>query len=219
MRELQEPQAEVRGDYRELEAPLGGAREGRLVFASGAARLSLDAGAATDRLYQGRFTGRIPEVEVDGGGVVVRYRWGLAGLGLSFGSLWSAAMSLNRELPWALEVRGGLARVEADLARIRVSEIEIRGGASHVRLSLGPPAGIVPVRIRGGVSHLEVERPVGVAVRLRVHGGASRLTLDSQGFGAIGGEVRLESAGASAATDLYDVEVLGGASRLSIRVV
>jgi hypothetical protein len=63
---------------------------------------------------------------------------------------------------------------------------------------------------------VSVHRPEGVAVRIRVGRGVSKLAFDEQRFGAIGGETRLQTNDYDGATDRYDVEVTGGASKLSI---
>ncbi len=49
-----------------------------------------------------------------------------------------------------------------------------------------------------------------------MRGGASKLTLDDQRFGAIGGETRLESPDCAGATDRYEITITGGASNVAI---
>ena len=92
----------------------------------------------------------------------------------------------------------------------------MRGGVSRVDLQLPRPAGTVRVRVSGGASQLRIRRPSGVAARIQIGGGASKLALDDQGFGAVGGPVRLESPDYSAAADRYDIEIDGGASKITI---
>ena len=72
------------------------------------------------------------------------------------------------------------------------------------------------VHIQGGASDLRIHRPAGVPVQLRVRGGASRVTLDEQRLGAVGGELRLATPDEAARTDLYQIEIDGGASRLTV---
>ena len=47
-------------------------------------------------------------------------------------------------------------------------------------------------------------------------GGASKLALDDQHFGAIGGETRLESPDYAAAMDRYEITITGGATNVTI---
>jgi hypothetical protein len=68
----------------------------------------------------------------------------------------------------------------------------------------------------GGASAVSVRRPAGVPARVRVAGGATNLTFDDERFGSLGGETRLASTGADDAAERYDVEVDGGASKLSV---
>jgi hypothetical protein len=49
-----------------------------------------------------------------------------------------------------------------------------------------------------------------------VRGGLSKLTMDGHEFGAIGGQLRLESRGMADGADHYALEITGGASRLDI---
>ncbi len=52
-----------------------------------------------------------------------------------------------------------------------------------------------------------------------VNGGASSLTFDERYFGAIGGEVRMESADYQTAASRYDIIIAGGASHLTIDTI
>jgi hypothetical protein len=99
---------------------------------------------------------------------------------------------------------------------VRLTGFEIRGGASNVELVLGEPSGVVPLRVRGGVSRVTIRRPAGVVVAASVRGGVSRLTLDDQRFGAIAGHARVTTGPWQQATSGYDIEIAGGASRLTV---
>jgi hypothetical protein len=83
------------------------------------------------------------------------------------------------------------------------------GGASGVVVTLPRPSGTVSVGVSGG-SDATIHRPAGVAARISVGRGASKLTFDEQCFGAIGGETRLQSPHYEGAADRYDIEVSGG---------
>jgi hypothetical protein len=204
-------------DSVDLSAPLAGATAGRLEFRRGTSRVWLR-GEVMDDLFRAHFEGLVPEVTVEGGTVGVRYHhlspaeWARHAL---FAGRHSADVALNVAVPWEIELRGGVSRLVARIDGLRVTSVEVRGGASHVELELGRPEAVVPIRVVGGASHVTIWRPAGVPVRATVRGGASRLVLDEQRFGAIGGESRLTS-GDWAAGAGYDVEITGGASHLAI---
>jgi hypothetical protein len=108
---------------------------------------------------------------------------------------------------------------------------------------LGQPAGVVPVRFSRGANNIRIERPTGIPVRLTVRGGAGRVDFDKQqvrGLGAtelvqvMGGRIDdrivrvtavehggmvLETTAATDAADRYEVDIEGGAGRITIAEV
>ncbi|HYW24499.1 MAG TPA: hypothetical protein VE953_10055 [Terriglobales bacterium] len=202
----------------DFSAPLAGVSAGRLEFRRGASRVTIR-GEAMEELFRAHFDGPVPEVAVDGGTVAIRYRPLSPADWASF--LWTpddhrADIVLNSALPWDLEVRGGVSRLDANLSGLRLAGFEIRGGASNVELVLGEPRGIVPIRVRGGVSHVTIQRPAAVPVAASVRGGISKLALDDQRFGAVGGQTRVTTGAWRQATAGYDIEIAGGASHLTV---
>jgi predicted transcriptional regulator len=193
-------------------APLAGVTAGRLAFTAGVTHLAIDATAGAGELYRAHFEGTVPEIRVEGGTVSVRYRR----FSLFEMRARSSRFGLNPGIPWEVEIRGGASQCTADLRGLQLRGLEVKGGASEVELDVDTPTGLVPIRIIGGASKLTIRRPAGTAVTLKVRGGISRLALDSQEFGAIGGHVQLESRGYTEGSDHYAVELTGGASRLTI---
>jgi hypothetical protein len=122
---------------------------------------------------------------------------------------------LHPAVAWTLDVRGGLARFDADLVAGKLARLDISGGVSDAILDLPAPAGVTPIRIAGGVSNLGLRRPAAVGVAVTVDGGVSDLRLDEQRFGAIGGGARLAS-GAIDDASRYALEIRGGASGLLV---
>jgi len=193
-------------------APLAGLKRGRLEFSSGVARLSLDAAAPAGALFSARFEGRPPRVTARQGTVAIAYpRFGSFGWKRS-----GAAVSLSPVVPWDLELRGGVARLEADLGRLELARLEVRGGSHAVQVRLPHPHGTVPVRLTGGASDIAFLRPAGAEARLRVTGGVTSLRFDAQRLGAVGGTVLLETPGFARAEHRYDLEFTGGAAGLSV---
>jgi hypothetical protein len=198
---------------REVFAPLGSASSGRLMFARGAANVTLSVDPLMEELFRARFDGPLPEVHAQDGDVTIRYprtfhpfEWRKR----------AAEVTLNGSIPWGIEFRGGLSGLDADLSGLGLGSFEVIGGASKVAVTLPRPSDTVTLRVSGGASNVTINRPAGVAVRVRVSGGATGLALDDQRFGTIGGETRLQTPDYEGAADRYDVEVSGGASGLTV---
>ena len=89
----------------------------------------------------------------------------------------------------------------------------------------------------GGANSIRIERPAGVPVRMKLHGGAASIEFDHQkhgplvdfdagviaatigvtsaGLGGKGG-ITMESPGASTAGDRYELEFTGGANKIAV---
>jgi hypothetical protein len=207
------------GESRDFAAPLGNAANGRLEIVHGATRVLLRADGAMTDLVRAHFEGPTPEVESHAGIVTIRYPRFDPGEWIQFGLMrnrYAADVVLNAAIPWSIAIAHGVSKLRADLSGIRLTAFAIDGGAGGVELTLPAPEGVVPIRIGGGASNLRIRRPSGVPVRLAVKGGASKLALDDQRFGAIGGETRLNSHHDQNAIDRYEITIGGGASRLTI---
>jgi len=214
-------------------APLADATAGRFVFTSGAPRLSMNAVALGQQarvvvttsasrlafvgdsrpgeLVRAGFEGPLPEVRSAGGLVTVRYRRRL----LEVRSR-SARVALSAELPWTIEVDGGLTDLDADLRRVRLAGLTIRGGANHLTLQLPAPEGTVRLAVAGGSSTVRVERPRQVPVVLRLRGGVSHVRFDDQRVRSASGDLELRSDDFASAADRYEISLNGGASDLKI---
>jgi len=209
------------GDYpqpQDFVAPLSSSTSGRLVFAQGISRVNLR-GEAMDDLFRGHFEGVIPNVRVQGNNVTIQYPHYSPFDWLRYALYWGhqdGEVALNGAIPWDVEVHGGASGIDADLETLQLHSLDVGGGVSSINLRLARPSGIVPIRIHGGASKLSLRRPQGVAVRVHVRGGVSALSLDDQYFGAVGGETRWESPEYKHATDAYDIILSGGASNLSL---
>ncbi len=199
----------------ESSAPLDAAA-GRLEFTKGAAKVSIKGDPAVTGLYHARFDGPVPEIKVDGGTVTVQQRrrfrpfdWRAQ----------SADFSLSTAVPWDISLRGGMWKLSADLRALRVTSLEVGGGASDIEIWLPEPVGTVPVRVSGGASKVVLRRPKGAEARAEVSGGASQLQFDDQRLGAVGGRTVLATSGFADAADRYEIRFSGGASQLTVTTV
>ncbi len=200
-----------------LTASRGSARAGRLRFRRGARDVALRTAPLGEDLLRGHFLGPRPELRVAGGEVSV-----------SQVSLWQRlasrdfnrsrlALVLSRDVPWAVEIGGGGAEIDADLREITLRSFTVGGGVHGLVLALPRPVGRVPIRIGGGASRVFVLRPHGAEARVRVGGGAARLAIDRFEAGAIGGSTEIETPGFAGAEDAYEIEIGGGAADVTFR--
>jgi len=218
-----ETETEAGGSYA---APVGGVTSGRLIFLTGAPRITVRGDPSLADLYRADFMGPVPRMRVRGGVVTVAYpkfgwfdwRAQIAGQFIDASAHWQkdyGDIVLNASIPWAIEMRGGISTWTADLRAIRLESFELRGGASSVEVTLPAPVGVVPIRVIGGVNRLSIERPAGTAAGVDVKGGVSEIVLDGRTqHGA--GRFSFETPGASSSPDRYEIEVLGGAAKLTV---
>ena len=197
-------------------ASLEGVTAGRLEFTKGAARVNLRGDGSLTELYRATFEGPAPEITVRGGVVTVQQRrrfrpfdWRAQ----------SADFALTTAVPWDISLRGGMWKLVADLSDLRVTALEVTGGASDIEVTLPAPVGIVPVRLSGGASEVLLRRPAGTEARAELNGGASQLVFDGQRLGAVGGRMVLASGGFTEAADRYEIRFTGGASQVTVATV
>jgi DNA-binding MarR family transcriptional regulator len=198
----------------EFAAPLESVTSGRLVFERGASDIFIGVSPSMGNLLHARLEGPASQVRAQDGIVTVRQR--RRRLPLVSRDERADEILLNGTIPWEVEVRGGASNLAADLGKLKLRSLEIKGGVSQVKLTLAPPSGTIPLRVLGGAESLSIRRPNGVAARVRVSRGASGLVFDEQSHGAVGGETSLQSPDYGGAADRYDIEVTGGVSGLTI---
>jgi len=199
----------------ELSAPLTTEKAGYLEFARGSHNVRLRS-ETEPFLYRGRFTGPTPRITAHDGHVVIEAaRSGLRGI-------WkrtSSELAVQHAIPWQIVFRGGISKFDGDLRALTLRGVEISGGVSELLLQLPRPKETVNLRIRGGAHRVTILRPEGAPARLSVRSGASGLTIDTLHLGAVGGKTDWESPDFAQATDRYDIEVLGGASGLTVGIL
>jgi DNA-binding MarR family transcriptional regulator len=209
---LRDSPGQTAGGPSEYAAPIGGLSRARLQFKSGANELLLRGSGGFEDLYQARFDGQVPQVRLRDGVVSVQYKG-------RFQWDWRerrADIALNERVAWDLEIQGGANKLQGKLSSIDLRSFELVGGADQLRLTLGSPTGIVPIRFTGGANNVRVERPAGTATQLRLNGGAAGVEFDRQKLGATGGRTTLESTGAGEVANRYVIEMEGGASKITV---
>lgn len=199
---------------REVSIPFSGQSWGQLRAHGGLRDFSLGPsdgyGPEGPCFVQGMFEGVQPRLRVEGGSVELGYsRW--AGFLCPQGG----HLELHPDLPWRIEVHGGLSGLHAQLAQLELSALAVHGGVSDVLIELPEPVGCVPISIHGGAERLTLARPHGAALCVQVHGGLVDAQLDETHLESVGGGLRWQSDG-DAAVGYYDVRIHGGACRLVV---
>jgi class 3 adenylate cyclase len=180
-----------------------------------AADLTLRSDRSMEDLYRTRFEGRPPTVRREGDTVTLEYPRFALGRRRPYRS----TVALNGKVPWRIESRGGLTGLRADLGGLTLQALDVREQANRIQITLPRPAGEVRIQLSRGAAEVTFDRPSGVAARVRITGGASRLALDDQHFKAVGGEVNWQSSDWDRASDRYDLTVLGGARTLTVGTI
>jgi Domain of unknown function (DUF5668) len=200
-------------------APLGSTRTGHLQIELGAVQLEVHADSEMSDLYQARFGypgGQAPQVQVDGGSVIVR------GVGHSSSGFVptlrrTASITLNGSIPWDVQVGGGASQTQLDLRDVDLRSLTVDSGASHLDVRLPSPKGTVQVQISGGASDVTIARPSSVPVQARISGGASNLLVDNNQITTLGGDGVRTTSGYDSASSRYQVNVSGGANNVRIQ--
>jgi hypothetical protein len=195
-------------------APHNGAVEARLELSHGGTHVAIRA-AEIDELCRAEFEGTAPKAAVHHGRVTIAYPR-LSMRELLRHPAHRAEIDLTAALPWSIAFNGGLGDSSADLRGLDLRDFQIMGGAGGVRILLPAPSGLVRIQIGGGASEVTVLHPGGTAVALRIAGGSSKVSFEGQDIGPRGGNTRLETPNAASAADRYEVDILGGASRLTV---
>jgi DNA-binding MarR family transcriptional regulator len=193
-------------------APLGPRAAARVIVEPSATRLHFAGAAPAGNLVSASFEGPLPDVRAMSGMVRVRYsRSALKALVTR-----DTTVVLAAEIPWAIQIQGGLTDLTGSLDGVSIETLEVEGGANHINLVLPRPNGTALIRIRGVVSSARFMRPRGVPVALRVEGGIAHLDFDGKTYSNVSGKRRVATRADAAATDRYEIDVRGGASTLVV---
>ncbi len=145
-------------------------------------------------------------------------RLGLRGEGADFvmfdsrNSRWD--IGLNPTVPIALNVNGGVGRVNLDLAALNVTALNVDGGVGTI-VATTPKSGTTTMRIKGGVGSATITIPDGVAARIRVNGGLGGVRVNESRFPKFGDAY--QSADYVTAANKIDIAVDGGVGSIDIR--
>lgn len=178
----------------EASIPLQEATRARIHLRHGAGRLNIDAGTDPSYLASGSFGGGLDyrarrisdalEVEMRprGGGFqdyAAPWNWGPRD------SLnWS--LHLNRDIHLWLDLETGASDTHIDLTDLKVTDLQLRTGASSTDITLPAHVGRTQVTIEAGAASLAIHIPSGVAARVRAEGALSNISVDTGRFPQMG---------------------------------
>jgi hypothetical protein len=189
-------------------APVSGLDHASLELDVGAATITLTGSSSLEGdLYRAhiQYSGAKPDVSLDRHDGSVRIEQGN-----SFGTFQSRRfvldMQINSSLPWTIQTNTGASTETYKLASAHIGSIEINTGAARVDITLGRPAGIIPVSINGGDLTVHLHRPPGTGASVSVSGGSVSLGFDGKHSGTFGSVKQATQLG----PDMYKVEVNGG---------
>jgi hypothetical protein len=119
-------------------------------------------------------------------------------------------------IPWEVSCSTGAIRGDFDLSTAALSGFDCSTGASRITLVLGPPKGVVPIKVQGAALTVDLARPAGAAVKLQASGAAMHLMADGARQDTIG-NLEWRSQGFDAASDRYELTIAGAALNLNVR--
>jgi hypothetical protein len=188
-----------------------GPADARLSFDNGLERLDLRADGELDTLLEARFADPLPVVWAAEHNIHVEYPLGSRLLR----RMRPSTVKLNSAAAWSLDIHGGAAYLDADLAGLRVQAVSFHSGVAHSRLALGRPTGRCTIRL-SSLKDLRVERPADVPVRVEIAKGATNIALDDRRFGAVGNGLTDNTPGYDAMEDRYLLVVSSGVDGLTV---
>jgi TetR/AcrR family tetracycline transcriptional repressor len=187
--------------------PASGGKTVTLAIDSGSRGVVVQAGAPMDELFRVPHDSATaaPTVLRDERVIVRRLRGGKRG-----------EVEINPAHPWRIQVQGPTWNTLLDLRGVNLREVQMDSSATKVECLLPRPRGVVPIHISSGVFRVSLRTIVGTPVAAIIKSGAVQVTLDGVHTRLAVVDTRWETPGASVAPDRYELEVSGGAVRVSL---
>lgn len=198
--------------------PLDSAGRARIRISHGAGRLSLAGKTEAGVLVKGTFEGGLDyHTRQEGDLLMVDMRvpenffpwgWGPGGtLDWNF--------SLTDGIPLSLDFKTGASESQVDLSALRVTDLNLKTGASSTAITLPSTAGMTRVRVELGAASVNLKVPYGVAARIHVQSGLASVTVDQTRFPRQGD--LYVSPDYETAQNKVDVDIDTGVSAVDIR--
>ena len=202
-------------------APLGQLNSAKLTLAYGGGTVNLSSADLGSDLYRASFstTGMAPSrsfvVQGDSLTINVNTRFP----GAWFGNHDRLDLTLNKAIPWNVEISAGGFSGNLDLRALDLHSLTLSEAAGKLNVQLASPDVMVPIHLSGVAQQLTVSVPSGVPFAVRASGIASNVTLPGgQTMSGAFSDKSWESTGFAGATSGYDIEVSGVADQLNMEV-
>ncbi len=198
----------------DTKAPVGSLDHASLEVNVGAATISVVGSSALEGdLYRAHieYSGPKPDVSFDSSNGSLQISQGDSGFAFR-SRRFNLQLEINSSVPWKLASNSGASTDMFKLGAVHVASIQVNTGASREDITLGPPAGIVPITIDGGALTVHLHRPSGAGASVMVSGGAVSLDFDGHQNRGIGTVQEASGSG----SDMYRVEVSGGACTVTM---
>lgn len=200
----------------EVAIPLEGASSAKVSLDHGAGRLNVRGGAPSGMLFSGTFSGGLNvKSHRQDDRLSVRLRNPADLLTWSPGVSLDWDVRLNADIPLRLEINSGASAAILDLSDLRVTELDLKTGASRVEVTLPARAGETRVKVESGVSAVKISIPQTVAARIRVETGISAVNIDRDRFLPQDGHI-YQSLDFSTADNRVDLEIEAGVGAVDI---
>jgi hypothetical protein len=202
---------------------LGGLTAATLDLSYNAATVDIRAGSLGDSLYQAHVdypgSENPPTISLDreSGTLEIRESASFVPFRLFGSSRRHLVVTLSDRIPWAIQVGGGATNLRLDLGGLQLSKLQVSGGANRLDAQLPSPKGTVLIDVSGGASNLTLRAPAQSEWRVAVSGGVSAVTINGSSSGTLGGDFQRQSPGYDSATNRFDIQISGGASRVDFR--
>jgi hypothetical protein len=157
------------------------------------------------------YSGPKPEVSFDSSNGSLRISQSSSGFAFQ-SRRFTLDLQISSSVPWKITSNGGASTETFNLGSVPVGSLDINSGASREDITLGMPAGVVPITINGGALTVHIHRPPGSGASVAVSGGAVSLDFDGRQHHAVGNVQ--DSAGNG--SDLYRIEIDGGACTVTM---
>lgn len=209
--------------HAESSPQLGGITAGTLELNYSAASINVGTGGLGETMYRARVDYPAgddpPTISLDqqNGTVGITQNTGFRLFHLFGSNQRHLVVTLNSRIPWTIRVKGGVSNLNLDLRELKLSGLELSGGATDITAQIGQPKGSVGIHMFGGVSNVTLRAPSGTEWRISASGGVSGVTINGAGSGNVGGGYRKQSSGYDGASDRLDIELSGGVSNLDFR--
>jgi len=123
-------------------------------------------------------------------------------------------VGLTDAVPLKLSLDGGAANTNLDLTDLKVTDLQLKTGASSTVVRLPGAAGMTNVRINAGAASVKLIVPPGVAARVRSNMAIGSNAIDQQRFPRAGGDYA--SPDYATAANKVDIQFEGGVGSLAV---